>query len=982
MSVPVEFGDDVAPAETQISGARVLHLERERAWLVRSGRIDVFATELVDEQATGPRTHLFRVEAGGPLIGCAAVGGLALIGVGAPGTTVIEPEHRYWTGHDPERDDQSAIGHVNAWIGYLYQALSFDVRSPRHKLIEPGSDLEVDPGVCIKTTAAIGWLEHVSGSSLLLGQSGGAISSGSVLPITRESWIRTVEFSHFRLRTTAEEVARHGDRGFHHLWSAVTRLQSIVLQMIVEQQRVAEAANRERARRQQEAKQATMRGVITRLAATIDHGKADNALMRDQPRSDEREEHSLFPAFRLVANALGITVGEARKAHEQAQPKDPIQAIARAYRVRTRRVALRGEWWKTDSGPLLARIADRARAVALLPLAKGGYEMVDPFANTRVPVDAEAAASLGAFAYSIYRPFEATGLTPRALLRFALFGCGRDVGTVIAIAGAVAVLGMVPPIVVSTLYNAVIPGADRGQLLQLSVALIVTALATATFQFVRGFAMLRIEATAGPRLQAAVWDRLLTLPLPFFRDYAAGDLAVRAMGIEDIRNIVSGTLVSVLLSGIFSLANFILLFKYAPSLAWVAALLIFVAMATAISISLLQLRSQRAIMRVQSRTSGVVLQLLSGVPKLKVAAAEPQAFGVWARLFGTQREQQFRARVLGNAQAAFTAVFPLIATLVLFAAVAPHLKGNQTDGVPPIATGDFLGFITAFNGALGAMLASATAVVASLSVIPLYEQINPILQTEPEVFEGKQDPGELSGHLELQKVTFRYAADGPHVLRDLSISVQPGEFVAFVGPSGSGKSTTLRLLLGFEHPESGTISYDEQDLSALDLESVRRQIGVVMQSGKLSAGDIFSNIVGSSSSTIDEAWEAARMAGMEEDIREMPMGMHTVVSDGGGGLSGGQRQRLMIARALVHRPRIIYFDEATSALDNRTQSIVSKSLDRLKVTRVVVAHRLSTVRNADRIFVIDKGTVVESGAFEQLYAMGGVFTQLAKRQLV
>jgi ABC-type bacteriocin/lantibiotic exporter with double-glycine peptidase domain len=299
----------------------------------------------------------------------------------------------------------------------------------------------------------------------------------------------------------------------------------------------------------------------------------------------------------------------------------------------------------------------------------------------------------------------------------------------------------------------------------------------------------------------------------------------------------------------------------------------------------------------------------------------------------------------------------------------------------PLTTGEFLAFNAAFGQFLTAVLQLSASIVSVLSIVPLYERAKPILQTLPEVDQAKSDPGELSGNIEVSHLAFRYRPDTPLVLKDISMNIPAGEFVAFVGASGCGKSTLFRLLLGFEQPESGSVYYDGQELQQLDVQAVRRQMGVVLQNGKLLSGDIFTNLVGSSPLTVDDAWEAARMAGFDQDIRQMPMGMHTVVSEGGGGLSGGQRQRLMIARAIVAKPRILLFDEATSALDNQTQAIVSKSLEELKATRIVIAHRLSTIIHADRIFVLDKGVVVQSGTYDTLIQQEGLFAELAKRQL-
>ncbi|HEU4454372.1 MAG TPA: ATP-binding cassette domain-containing protein, partial [Longimicrobium sp.] len=299
----------------------------------------------------------------------------------------------------------------------------------------------------------------------------------------------------------------------------------------------------------------------------------------------------------------------------------------------------------------------------------------------------------------------------------------------------------------------------------------------------------------------------------------------------------------------------------------------------------------------------------------------------------------------------------------------------------PLRTGDFMAFMSSFTTCLMGMLAAAAALMGALTVVPMYEQARPILETLPEVDTAKADPGVLTGAIDIERVTFRYTEDGPPILRDLTMRIKPGEFVAFVGPSGSGKSTLLRLLLGFEKPESGGVYYDGRELAGLDAQAVRRQIGVVLQNGRLMSGDLFTNIAGSSPATMEDAWEAARMAGFDEDIKAMPMGMHTVINEGASTLSGGQRQRLMIARAIVQRPRILFFDEATSALDNRTQAIVTESLDRLNATRIVIAHRLSTILHADRIFVIKAGRIVQTGTYAELIEQEGLFAELAKRQL-
>lgn len=318
----------------------------------------------------------------------------------------------------------------------------------------------------------------------------------------------------------------------------------------------------------------------------------------------------------------------------------------------------------------------------------------------------------------------------------------------------------------------------------------------------------------------------------------------------------------------------------------------------------------------------------------------------------------------------------MLALLVIYWQTSSRLESGD------IQTGTFLAFSTTFAAILTVTSAMSTVILNVLNAIPIFENAKPIMETIPEVDIGKAVPGELAGEIEVNDVHFRYSPDAPLALNGVSFQAHPGEFVALVGPSGSGKSTLFRLLLGFDTPESGSVLFDRQDLSGLDLVAVRRQIGVVLQNGKLVPGDVFRNIAGTSSEhTIEDAWEAARMAGLDEDIKRMPMGMSTMIIEQGGAFSGGQRQRLLIARALINRPRILLMDEATSALDNRTQAIVGESLRQLQGTRIVIAHRLSTVVKADRIFVVKDGVVTERGNYQELMDRKGDFYALAQRQL-
>jgi ATP-binding cassette subfamily C protein len=726
------------------------------------------------------------------------------------------------------------------------------------------------------------------------------------------------------------------------------------------------AAAEERLRKRLEADQRLRSTALAQLAAVLEAQPA-------APLVSRNGEEPMLAACRLVADRLGIAVKPA--ARPQGSHRGVLLAdLARASHVRTRRVRLAGPWWRQDNGPLLGfRVQDNS-PVALLPTSAQGYELVDPVAGTRTAVTEVVAGSLAGFAHTFSRPLLGGTLRARNLIRFGLQGCGRDLGQVLLFALTIGLLGMALPVATGFLYDIIVPQSDRRQLLVLTLGLLVGAVAAALFELSRDIALLRLEGKLSGTIESGVWDRLLSLPAPFFRRFAAGDLAVRAMGISVFRQLLSEAVVSSVFASVFSLLNLGLLFICDVRLALVACGLVVLGLGVTGLSAYLQLPGHRAAFTTSGKIAGMVLQMLTGLARLRVAAAEERALARWAGEFSTQKRCATQARRHANRFAVVQAVMPLLGTLTVFATVA----GLGDDGP---SMGSFLTFQAAFAQIVAALVTLGATVNSVLRAIPLQERLQPILEATPEVRPVHADPGQLSGEIDISHVSFRYHPDGPLILDDVSLQIKPGAFVAFVGPSGAGKSTILRLLLGFESPQSGSLFYDRQDLASLDLHAVRRQIGVVMQQGRLMAGDIRSNILGSSLRTLEDAWEAAEQSGLAEDIRQMPMGMHTVLLEGGGTLSGGQRQRLIIARALVSRPRILLFDEATSALDNQTQALVSKSLEGLKATRIVVAHRLSTIRSADVICVLQHGRIVQQGTYEELVRQQGLFADLVRRQL-
>jgi len=955
-----------ANAAIELAGNRPQPLLGGEVWRIESGSVDLFAVT-----ADGDRTHMATFQEGDLLLGAARDPqghGLEWIAVGRPGSRLrpLEPE----TPSAPA----GLAGALDAWLSALASGVPRPPE-PRHAVeLAAGDERSLEDPAPVRSTGDVIWLRLAAGRFAYLGLSEHALPAGPdtpPVPLPPRFWVESEGAGHLSALSTEEAVAAGSFRGF-----LLPRLEAFHQHILRRLHRILderETENRRRLLQRVEMDRGTLRTAYTRLLSVL-------APEAGEEVSAEELQDPLLSACRRVGEHLGVEIRQPRPSARQ-RPSDRLRALADASRIRIRRVLLRSAWWTRDNGPLIAfrergEGDDKIRhPVALLPTSSHSYEMVDAVTGDRRAMDEELSNELAGDAFMVYVPLPEHPLGLRDLVRAALRGSRKDLVALLLMGLGGGVLGLLLPILTGQIFGRVIPSADRSQLVQMTLALVLAAFASAAFQITRSIAVLRLSGRMEGGLQAAVWDRLLSLPIVFFRRFTVGDLTTRSMGVEAIRELLTGNVLTSILAAIFSIFSFGLLFYYSPSLALIATLLVAILMAVTLGTTWLQLRHQRRVHYLQGRLASLLLGMIQGVAKLKVGGAEQRAFGRWADRFAEQRQASIQARKTAIVQTAFNAAFGLLTLLVIFAMMGLSLELE-------LSVGSFLAFNAAFGQFTAAALSMVSVLSSLLTLIPIYERLTPILEETPEVDDSKVDAGDLTGDVELNHVCFRYQKDGPLILEDVSFRARPGELIALVGPSGSGKSTCLRLILGFESPESGSIYFDGQDLAALSLRSVRRQIGVVLQTGRPMVGDIFSNIVGGSSLGLDAAWEAAEMAGLADDIREMPMGMHTIISEGAGTFSGGQRQRLLIARALVHRPRILLFDEATSALDNRTQEVVSESLERLQATRIVIAHRLSTIQNADRIFVIEAGRVVESGSFRELLTRGGVFSQLAERQLV
>lgn len=690
-------------------------------------------------------------------------------------------------------------------------------------------------------------------------------------------------------------------------------------------------------------------------------------------RTTTADADATYAACKVVAQAAGIALSEPAQSGTESDRLDPVERIALASRVRVRAVRLTGSWWRENVGPLVGHRALSGAPVALL-WRRGGYVAVQPSSGRETPIEKANVAEFEPRAVMFYRPLPERVLSPLRLMRFSLHGTGGDM-TGLLLSGLVTVaLGSLVPIATGKVLGEYVPKAQENLIVQACLAVMLASVVSAAFLLLQNLTILRLEGRIEATLQPAVWDRLLRLPTKFFATRSTGELASAAMGISAIRRTLAGVGPVVAQSVTIGAVNLALLLWYSVPMALAAIGMLVVVAAVFLGLGLWQVRWQRRLVVLSNKLNNQAFQTLRGLPKLRVAAAENYAYAAWAGEFARSREFQQKVGGIKNLNTVLGAVYLPLCTLLMFMLLAGPARGSMS-------AAEFLTFNTSVTMLLTSVTQLTGAFVSAVAVLPLFEEIRPVLEATPEVRTASTRPGVLTGGIEARRLSFRYADDGPLVLDDVSFDIRPGEFVAIVGPSGCGKSTLLRLLIGFDKPVSGSVLYDGQDLAALDQSAVRRQCGVVLQHAQPFTGSILDVICGTEPFTPEEAMAAAEMAGLAEDIKRMPMGLHTIVQ-GNGAISGGQRQRLMIAQALIRRPRILFFDEATSALDNETQRTVIESTRALNATRVVIAHRLSTVMDADRVVVMEDGKVAEVGAPGELLAnTGGRLHELVRRQM-
>lgn len=690
---------------------------------------------------------------------------------------------------------------------------------------------------------------------------------------------------------------------------------------------------------------------------------------RQAPHIDVRDVEQVDGSVKACLKYLRVEAGDVPVSITDANER--IDWLCRPSGTMYRTVRLDKRWYRQAFDPMVGRL-DTGETVALLPRGVSGYRYIKPGSGRSVNVDARTSEHIEEEAIAFLKPLPPRSLTVRDLATFIVssFHLG-DYLLVLAAALATTCMGLFLAWANYIAFDIVVPSGQASLIAPIGALLAGIAILTALIGACRPLVMARVSTKLSVACQAATYARVLSLPASFFKHYASGDLASRVSNLNLVTQTTASMSLGVGLTFALSLVCIIQIATFAPVLV-VPSLTIICVQAGLTAVScVLTSRFERETMEASSKLSGTVTALLSGVRKLKLAGAEERAFARWAQGYAPYARAAYNRPVLVVALPALVAIVGFVGTIATY-----YLAGTHR-----LSVADYMSYTVAFGQTTASIMVLAQVAGQFAQIRPMLELVGPIMEAEPELAEDKPSVDGLTGRIEVANLSFRYTQDCPYVVKDLSFTVEPQEYVAIVGKSGCGKSTIMRLMLGFEKPESGSVFFGPYDVQKVNVKSLRQHIGTVMQDGKLFMGDIASNItISVPQATIDDAWAAAEVAGIADDIRRMPMGMQTMVSEGSGGVSGGQRQRIIIARAICGNRKVLMFDEATSALDNKTQKHVSDSLAALKCTRIVIAHRLSTVKECDRILVVDGGRIAEEGTYDELLDKGGLFAELVARQ--
>ncbi|SHJ23127.1 ABC-type bacteriocin/lantibiotic exporter, contains an N-terminal double-glycine peptidase domain [Roseomonas rosea] len=927
-------------------------------WIVEAGSVALFVLRAASGPAQeGARRYLGAIPQGGLVCGLGEdLAGNTVIAVGSAGTR-MRPLLLSSGPAGPAADEVAVLGAaIDIWARALADGIGRPLQPrPRADVaaLPDGRRLRLSAGMVVTAGAGPLWLRLNAGEWLLLGLE----RLDGLVPLPMGAWL-TCGGGVCRPMSAAEAVrASDWEEGLSAFNAALLEALPAVLAL-----EAADALNRRRLREAREAE------------ALSRQGDAFGAVLGNAPaRAGISDADPLMPVFGAVAAHLGV---EARRPVRvraiDVDATSTLEELARASGLRLRPVRLEPGWWRADHGPLFVRRGDGA-VVGLLP-ERGGYRLCSPEHPSGARLDPAAAASLSPTAWAPLVPLPRKKLGLSDLLGAGMRHAAGDASAILATLLIGAALGQAVPMATGLAFTLLIPGGHLSELAQLGLALVLVAAVSWAVGLGGEVARQRIEARAGPALHAAIWDRVIRLPLAVLNRQTVGETAARAGAAISLATQIRALGFAAVSSVAVVLSSAVVMLLFQPLAASVGLGLLVLQMAAANLAGWLQGRAYASGEALSGLADAMVLQIISGLVKLRLAGAEARVEAIWAERFAGMRRRLVAARRIGNGYDAFATAYGVLSTAGAFLIIALLQRVEPGRAAPSLAS--VMTFLSAYGLMMGAGTQLAKAVFSLWFLLPTRRFAQPLLDTLPEPETGRVDPGRLSGALALSGITFRYGPSEPWIFQGLDLKVEAGEFVAITGRSGAGKSTLVRLLLGLEEPVAGAIYLDGHDLRGLETGAVRRQVGTVVQAGRLPPGSLRDAVRGTTGTDDAAVWAALERAALAGEVRAMPMGLETMLTDAARVLSGGQAQRLLLARAFLQKPALLILDEATSALDNITQEATMRAIRTMPATRLVIAHRLSTIRHADRIVVLDNGRIVESGRFQDLIGRrNGLFAQ-------
>ncbi len=966
-----EFDDHILETVPCAGNLPVSLDDPDSVWLIHRGSVNLFLVEYKDEVEQAAPQHLLSREIGAILPGVVPDvqdddTTLNVIAKGSPGTVLKRVAASALFDVSPEQ----VAGQIDAWVIEITEKLSRYVsRHPRPTaLAEAGRQRTYTPCVLSVRRNVVWMSQPPHGASLYMDMvdptefSSSRDSSDIAIPMTRSSWLSLMD------EATLTEISSESLVQRKTLLPALASFHKIAfaLERLNRQLAVVDDANLERAR-------TTSR----RMAEKAARRRLFN--IYDQPieRHESVDDRVLADALEIIGHHTGIDFKiQTRSGIGDASVS--LVEVLDASGVRARRVKLKNEdsWWRGDSNAMLAFRREDGQPVALLPGVFGRYREIDPITKQTVRINAERADTLANDAWLFYRPLPSENVQTKDLLSIAFHGSSADLFRLLIAGVAGGFIKLLPALALGFVATHAVNGGNIHALYVLATALAGFGLLGALLHMYQSTAMMRLEGRSASRLEAAFWDRLMRLPPSIVNRRPSGDLAMSGMTFQNLRDGVQGVVADSLLSIIFLLPVFGVIFLYDVTLGIISLVFSLAAVLITLVLGMNQIAPYGRMISAVRRVSGRLFQIVGGMSKLRVESAEGSAFDIWAQDYREQKRAELELGLFEGHSRAFGAALPFLAAgVILFVVV------SQTNRDVPVS--DFLVVYTVFITFQYAISRLSDSVGMIAATLPAFEQMRPLLGAIPESESVGDSVEYLGGDVLFDQISFRYDPDGPLILDDVTIHANPGEFIAIAGESGAGKSTLFRLALGLDRPMSGAVYYDGRDLRHLNLKQLRRKIGAVPQSVGLHPQDLWDNLVSHHQDPAsDDVWRAVRVAEIEDEIKNMPMGMMTMVGTSGSVLSGGESQRVTIARSVMGSPKIMLFDEATNWLDNENQAEVMRNLTALTSTRIVIAHRLSTLEQADRIYVMQAGKVVQSGSFTELMEVEGVFKELVRRQIV